>query len=886
MKKLYILLFSCLLSCSLFAQNERHQSKDQNEHSAIFEEGQMTIKLKAGVGDYEKQTGLIYFGIPSLDEKVQEFGVYQIEKHFNFNTRQMTPGLHNLSRIYNLSYNSKSSLNKIVKAFSSDPNVEYAEGIPILKPVSIPDDSLYEDCQHLPQIMAEEAWEIHKGEDGTEEVVIAIIDGGVSWNHVDLVDNVWQNLGEDADGDSVTVEFIDGEWVLDPDDLDGIDDDSNGKIDDLVGWDFLTDDPNPNSTNGGHGTRCAGIACGTTNNGIGISSISYNLKLMGLRVSSLTANNAILYAALNGADIISFSWGGWAYSVTQQDVITTVYQELGCIVVCPAGNTHKDEFFYPASYLHVLSVANVYYNDVKNDGSTYSYAVDISAPGTSILSTTLDDEYTTGTGTSYSCPMIAGAIGLLKSYHPDWSNEELIKQVIATADDIDYLNPGFENLMGSGRLNAYEMLLGENLADPYLKLDIVELNPIDNDGDDIIEAGDSVVINMDIRNFMQIYGAENASLTLTSTDPFISIVNGEAISDFPADTIISFIDEFIIAVDNDAETHLAEFNLHIETDGIDILVGEDISFYLMIAPSGYFVYDGIEDGEDFSGEYINNYLNDNGFSATYGVEDEFPESLVGFDAIFLSFGNYGSGSEVLDKEVEAITEFIASGGDVYIEGGDVLGYDQTDNPGFLNLFGISSSSDGFTNPIGNLEGQTGALTEGMNFPGSSQISNLYIDSYGATSGGAIAFIEDVYGNVAVQHDNTDYQTFAFSYALAKLNDGEFPGTKDELIQEILYFFDYATAINDDLGIDPFSCIIYPNPSHTGTTLRYHLPKASNLSIQIMNSRGQIVVEHLDPFLAEGQHEYYWDASEYSSGVYYYSLESERHKSTGKIVLLK
>ncbi len=105
----------------------------------------------------------------------------------------------------------------MVKAFSKDPNVEYAEAIPINFPDDIPDDILYDQCQHLPQILAPEAWNIFHGEDGPE-VIIAIIDNGTYWKHEDLAENIWQNLGEDFDGDGKTLEFIGGEWVFDPDD--------------------------------------------------------------------------------------------------------------------------------------------------------------------------------------------------------------------------------------------------------------------------------------------------------------------------------------------------------------------------------------------------------------------------------------------------------------------------------------------------------------------------------------------------------------------------------------------------------------------------------------------------------------------------------------------
>ena len=114
--------------------------------------------------------------------------------------------------------------------------------------------------------------------------MIAIIDTGVDWDHVDLLNNVWQNLAEDADGDGHTLEFSGTQWVLDPGDLNGIDNDFNGFTDDLIGWNFITNNGNPNPIPGNpagyHGTHCAGISNGVTNNGTGIASIGWNLSLM------------------------------------------------------------------------------------------------------------------------------------------------------------------------------------------------------------------------------------------------------------------------------------------------------------------------------------------------------------------------------------------------------------------------------------------------------------------------------------------------------------------------------------------------------------------------------------------------------------------------------
>ncbi|MBE0639893.1 MAG: S8 family serine peptidase, partial [Bacteroidales bacterium] len=432
-----------------FTANKAHRRFSPHDQFFL---GQISIKLKPGLGDFGKQTGIVSFGVQSLDEKIALFEVFQLEKRFRYNPAKLRPDLPDLSRIYRLSFPETFPVEEVAAAFAADPGVEYAEPIPIERLAEIPNDVLWPQLQHLPQIHAPEAWDIHKGENGTQEIVIAINDTGVDWDHEDLISNIWQNLAEDADGDGHTMEYINNQWVLDPGDLNGVDDDANGFTDDLLGWDFMTNDNDPNPFPGnpenGHGTHCAGIAAGATNNQAGIASISWNLKVMAIRTGQdnfiYMGYDGIIYAAENGADIISNSWGGGSYSIANQEVVSYA-AELGSIILAAAGNENISDLSYPADYQHVISVASVNTDDTKTGYSCFNLAVDISAPGGGagggILSTLPNNTYGPGSGTSMATPMVAGSLGLLKSYHPGWSNDQLITQVLGTADNIDSLNP-------------------------------------------------------------------------------------------------------------------------------------------------------------------------------------------------------------------------------------------------------------------------------------------------------------------------------------------------------------------------------------------------------------------------------------------------------------
>jgi len=202
------------------------------------------------------------------------------------------------------------------------------------------------------------------------------------------------------------------------------------------------------------------------------------------------------------------------------------------------------------------------------------------------------------------------------------------------------------------------------------------------------------------------------------------------------------------------------------------------------------VWEGVASATNYSGEYINNYLTTQGFTTEYTTT--FPTSLLGYSAVFLSFGNFGTGGTnytvLTSTDAAKVQEYLENAGRLYLESGDALGWDQRTNTTLHNLFGLTSVADGTANVIDELNGQTGTLTEGMQFLSSTQTENTYVDQF-TVADGAIAFIENGYGNVAAQYEGTfNQKTFCFSYALAELVDNSDPSTKDNLLDEIIDFF--------------------------------------------------------------------------------------------------
>jgi Zn-dependent metalloprotease/photosystem II stability/assembly factor-like uncharacterized protein len=211
-----------------------------------------------------------------------------------------------------------------------------------------------------------------------------------------------------------------------------------------------------------------------------------------------------------------------------------------------------------------------------------------------------------------------------------------------------------------------------------------------------------------------------------------------------------------------------------------------VGVYEPVPPSGILVWEGVLGGGDYSGAFINTFLTNAGFTTHY--TNVFPPTLIGYDAVFLSFGNHSNQSTRFEDWMATIVKtYLETGGKVYLESGEALGYDQASNTALLNLFGLTSASDGATNVIDGLAGQSGAITNGMLFTSSTQVSNTYIDIF-SPSTGAVAFIESSYGNVAVQNiGGYGQKTFCFSYALAELVDGTAPSTKNDLLAGITNF---------------------------------------------------------------------------------------------------
>jgi subtilisin family serine protease len=753
-------------------------------------------------------------GIGEIDDLARRLGVTGIRPRFKTDPKHSSPT--DLSLILRLDLPPGLDPIGAGNAFSRLGSVAWAEPIFIEEALDVPNDYYYPYMRYFDALQAEQAWTVHKGESGGE-TVIAIVDTGVNWKHPDMAENIWNNLGEDANGNGYTIYYTGSAWAYDPGDLDGIDGDANGKIDDLIGWDFWND-ANGNQDydpwdSGGHGTGVAGIANARTNNGgIGLASTAWNVKTMPISTSNdnsyiYAGYEGIIYAAEMGADVINCSWGGIYPSQANQAVIDYAWS-LGVVIVAASGNSGNQIPLYPSSYRHVVTVGNVR-NSGVHAGSTYGVQLDVCAPMDSIYTASGSGYAYVGGATSYCSPIASSLAALIRSQHPDWTNQQVADQIAGCCVDVNpYNTAAKQNLLGYGRLNAYNAVSGTCVPTPGLKLAVQEKgDPADTDGDLAVEPGEQFSFNFTLRNYAQQTSTAALSISLTCSNPVVTILNGSYSGAIGADDVLEVADAFLVEVSPTALSQYVTFYLNCSAD-VPVMVGSALRYDVLVNAPGIYIWEGYPNSRNLSGVYIRDQLSAQSYRCTYGKEysldsDNFPSSLLGFDAVFLSFGIVGGNCYRLfnNRMFDAVRQYLEAGGRLYIEGGDVIAWDIANyfpevEPGLdgddilYPLLGIAAADDGSaSNTLGSLSGAAGWHTLGLLFTGSTQTYSRSMDFYLPDQNGVDAFSEDDYGTVAVQSLGSHGQrVFAMSYALRELVDGAAPNTRLELLNRILDFF--------------------------------------------------------------------------------------------------
>lgn len=526
-------------------------------------------------------------GYAEFDALIEKYQVSSMAKRLTAATAEDRDDDIYLNRFYTIRFDKPSvSLSKIMEDFRNTGYVTMVERVEINRVAYTPNDPQYASQWFLPQIYANRAWDLWTDEGnipGDSTIVVGIVDTGVQWDHPDLVENLWQNLAEDADGDGATIEYVNGSWQLDQGDLDDTDADGNGYVDDLIGWDpaGVTSsgdaDNDPMGTPGlgdmgahMHGTHVSGIVAATSDNNTGVASVGFSVSYMPVKctydedpddyVSS--GYDGILYAAKAGAHVINMSWGGYGYSGFAQSVVNTAHNQYGAILVGAAGNEATTQAHYPSGYDNVISVTALGTGDSFNGWATRGATVDLSAPGESIRSTIYTDygSYTSYDGTSMAAPVVAGAVGLFWSMFPDSSQAFIEERIVSSADNIDALNPNYAGEIGEGRVNVYKAIASRWLPNlMYANHSVI----VSNDDDGMLNPGESATMRVVLQNEAGWATATGVTATLASPDPEVTVTDGAAeYNDIsPGNSGVNVLDTFGFEVSADARIGTLPFTM-------------------------------------------------------------------------------------------------------------------------------------------------------------------------------------------------------------------------------------------------------------------------------------------------------------------------------------
>jgi serine protease len=417
-------------------------------------------------------------------------------KKFNENGQPLV----DLSLYYELIYNGNKNIYEAAAIVEKTGLMEHVQVRFVSKPMAVPNDPQIGQQYHHALIKTFEAWDI---EEGDSTVLIGITDAGIQFDHEDL-----------------------GNWAynyLDPEN--GIDDDNNGYIDDIAGWNTALDINDPTATLSPHGMFTTGLSSATVNNGLGVAGNGNKCRFVPIRIDDATGFSfgyeGIIYAAERGCQIINASWGNTFYDQMAADVVHYATVTKGALLIAASGNSGLNETYYPASYPGVMSVGATGATDLIWNQSTYGPNLDIVAPGELLRSAWPFNGYDISSGTSFSAPLVAGAAAIVKSHFPSYTAQQVAERLRVTADTALFSlsgNSAVRNFMGAGRLNMLRAL-----TDPE-KPSIRLQNAVFSDGNDnVLVIGDTIRLSGELFNYLA--ASQNLQVSISCTSPYVELVD-------------------------------------------------------------------------------------------------------------------------------------------------------------------------------------------------------------------------------------------------------------------------------------------------------------------------------------------------------------------------
>jgi hypothetical protein len=523
--------------------------------------GQLVIQLsqsQRGLVHPGKSGSVATFGIPALDELSSKWHVDEVEPLMRSPRPNDIARKYGLDLQYVIQFGVDQDIAPVMADFAARAEVELASPNGVMRLDEAPNDPSYASQWHFQNLNAAYAWGFAKGD---TSVLSLVPDVGVDVFHPDIKADLWINSAEDVNQNGAfdTLPYPDG-------DLDGIDQDGNGYVDDVVGYDFIGRDPNPQPGSGdSHGTHTSGILNAVTNNGVGVAGASWNTRTIASRCGSgnginiATAIEAINYGIAKNVWVISMSFGGGSFYQPMANACQAAWDH-GAVLFAAAGNSYARQLSYPAGYNGVENVAASGQNDTKADFSNWGPWIDITAPGVSILST-VPGGYATMDGTSMATPLAAGVAAWVKSWNPALTNQQVLDLMHDACDTMP------ESLFRIGELGAGRVSLGNIVLRPShsdLKLTAWRFNDATGNNNGRPDPGETVALIVTYYNTPGFQNATGVTATLTCSDTGIKNITKSRASfpDIPAGgSGDCSADSFVFTIPDSAPPQILTFHL-------------------------------------------------------------------------------------------------------------------------------------------------------------------------------------------------------------------------------------------------------------------------------------------------------------------------------------
>lgn len=631
------------------------------------------------------------FGIPTLDELSHRLCVDDICRPYRRPNPDSLALRYGCDLQFCVQFDPDLDVFDAARAYLATGLVQYAEPNWLMLTCETPNDTLYPLQWYLARIGAPFAWGVAQGD---SEVLIAVLDDACEWHHPDIENNLWVNSAEDLNGNGRfdTLPAPDG-------DIDSIDQDNNGYVDDVIGYNLFWSGPNPRPARpeDDHGTHCWGIANAVTNNLAGVAGVPWNCRGFAFScggyglISQLSAASGIYYAVDKDAWVISMSFGAYGTSQLLAEACSLAW-DAGLVLVGGAGNDGRNRPFYPANYPNVLSVAASDHSDRRASWSNYGEWIELTSPGTSILSTVTSHGYGSKEGTSMATPVVAGALAWVKSSFPELTNAQACSLLLSACEPMpDSLYRA--GLLGAGRVSIGRIVLPRHYCD--LTLTDLRFNDASGNGNSRPDPGETLAVIVTYRNTAGWQDASGVSAYLTCARREVQVLKPEAsFPDIPAGSSANCSqDSFVLAIP--ATLPPQRLSFHLTVSATPDPAYPDTGFTVICGEPRVLIVDD-DEGNDYEKWYTSAFDSCGVLYDLYSVRvsgSPSAETLRHYPVAVWFCGN-DSVTTLTAPDRAALSQYLDQGGNLLLSGQNIA-QNLKDDP-FLSNYLRSSLADSST----------------------------------------------------------------------------------------------------------------------------------------------------------------------------------------------